>query len=392
MISVPQITKKQAARFLLLRHGLLGRRQYAGKNGVRALFDTLGAIQYDPVSICGRSPELTIHARVAGYRPEMLWELLYKDRVLVDYFDKCMCILPAEDFKYFGRTRKRYAENGRSRAEIDRVIPQVLELAARQECISARDIGLRDKIDWPWGPTSVGRAAAERLYHEGRLVIHHKEGVVRWYTLPEKVGLEEQVKAPDPHPDDAGFYKWIVRRRLRSIGMMENRPGDGFLGLRGLTSPVRRAAFAALEGEGAILPLEVEGRRYYIDSRDRPVLEAACASGLRVPPRCELLAPLDNLLWDRRLAADIFGFQYKWEIYVPESDRKYGAYVLPVLYRDALVGRAEPVADAKSGVLTLQRFWPEPGFRDSPAFRGAFEGALRRLARLNGCRQVEILK
>ena len=378
------LTCEQARRFLLLRHGLLGRRQYKGKAGTLAVFQKLRAVQYDPVNICGRSPELSLLARVEGYKPEYLWELLYKDRRLIDHYDKCMCIFPLEDFPYFRRIREGMSIYGRRRAGVEEAFPHVLELAHKLPHISGKEIGMKDRIPWPWGETSVGRAAAERLYFEGKLVVHHKEGVVRHYTLPEKVGIAEAIEAPDPNPADRDFWRWLVRRRLYAIGMMEDRPGDGFLGVSGLNGAVRRQAFSDLLEAGEICPIEVEGRRWHVDVRDRETLEAACRPDVSVSPRCALIAPLDSLIWDRKTIKTIFDFDYKWEIYTPEAQRRYGAYVLPVVYRDGIVGRIEPVADRAQGVLYIRKFWPEPGFRPSKAFEKALERELRRLAAMNG--------
>ncbi|MBQ9924969.1 MAG: YcaQ family DNA glycosylase [Clostridia bacterium] len=378
------LTCEQARRFLLLRHGLLGRRMYKGKEGVLAVFEKLRAVQYDPVNICGRSPEISLLARVEGYKPQYLYDLLYRDRVLVDHYDKCMCIFPIEDFRYFRRIREGMSIFGRRRAGVEEVFPQVLELAHRLPHICSKDIGLDEKIPWPWGATSVGRAAAERLYFEGQLVVHHKEGVVRHYTLPEKVGVEGEIHAADPNGTDRDFFRWLVRRRLYAIGMMEDRPGDGFLGVSGLTAAVRRQAFRDLLEAEEIFPAELEGRTWYVDVRDRETLAAACDPGLKPTDRCALLAPLDSLLWDRKTIHTIFGFDYKWEIYTPEEKRVYGAYVLPVLWRDRLVSRIEPIADRKAGILTVRRFWPEPGFKITKAFEKALERELDRLAGLNG--------
>lgn len=385
-----ELTRVQARRFLLLRHGLLGRRVYEGKAGVRVVFEKLRAVQYDPVNVCGRSPELSLLSRVEGYRPEYLRQLLYEDRALVDHYDKCMCIFPLEDFKCFRRIRAGMSIYGRRRAGVEEVFPHVLELAERLPHICAKDIGLDDRIPWPWGETSLGRAAAERLYFEGRLVIHHKDGVVRHYTTPEKAGIAAEITAEDPHTDDRTFFKWLVRRRLYAIGMMEDRPSDGFLGVSGLTAAVRRQAFRDLLEEDSVFPVELEGRTWYVDVRDCEDLERACDPALRPTERCALLAPLDSLLWDRKTIRQIFDFDYKWEIYTPEDKRQYGAYVLPVIYRDRLVGRIEPVADRKRGRLIIRNFWPQPDFRPTKGFAKALDRELVRLAQLNGVEPCRI--
>ena len=91
------------------------------------------------------------------------------------------------------------------------------------------------------------------------------------------------------------------------------------------------------------------------------------------------------MLWDRKLIEALFGFQYSWEIYTPASKRKYGYYVLPVLYGDRLVGRIEPKADRKANSLTVQNIWFEPGVRQTKTLSGMIDKAVCRLARFNGC-------
>ncbi len=96
-------------------------------------------------------------------------------------------------------------------------------------------------------------------------------------------------------------------------------------------------------------------------------------------PRCELIAPLDNLMWDRALIESIFGFSYTWEIYVPPQKRVYGYYVLPLLFGERLIGRTEPVFDRKSGRLQLKGLWLEQGADGSdPSLKAAIEGCLDR--------------
>ena len=71
------------------------------------------------------------------------------------------------------------------------------------------------------------------------------------------------------------------------------------------------------------------------------------------------IAPLDNILWDRKMVQMLFGFTYSWEVYLPVNKRKYGYYVLPVLYNDQLVARfeAEPVRQVNEFVI--KNWWWE---------------------------------
>lgn len=96
-----QLTREQARRFLLRRHGLLGGYRFEGKRGVLEFVKQEGCIQFDPVNVCGRSPELVLLSRVKAFTKQMLYELLYQDRVLIDYFDKNLSIFATEDWPYF---------------------------------------------------------------------------------------------------------------------------------------------------------------------------------------------------------------------------------------------------------------------------------------------------
>lgn len=111
-------TQKQARNFLLLKHGLIGKYKYKGKDGVRSYIRQAGCIQFDPIDVCGKNAELVLQSRVQGFTKEMLYQLLYEDRKLIDYFDKNMSIFCVEDWKYFSRTREQYCHFGRSLEEI----------------------------------------------------------------------------------------------------------------------------------------------------------------------------------------------------------------------------------------------------------------------------------
>ena len=72
------------------------------------------------------------------------------------------------------------------------------------------------------------------------------------------------------------------------------------------------------------------------------------------------IAPLDNIMWDRQMLETLFGFEYRWEVYTPAEKRKFGYYVLPVLYNGRFVARfeAEPVRQAEAFVI--KNWWWEP--------------------------------
>jgi uncharacterized protein YcaQ len=101
-----------------------------------------------------------------------------------------------------------------------------------------------------------------------------------------------------------------------------------------------------------------------------------------------LLSPFDNLLWDRRFVRRVFGFDHVIEIYKRAPERRYGYYVLPFLWRDRIVGRADLKSDRAEGALLVQALHLEPAVRNSAALDEAFSRALDRLRRTVGLERV----
>ena len=101
-----------------------------------------------------------------------------------------------------------------------------------------------------------------------------------------------------------------------------------------------------------------------------------------------LLSPFDNLLWDRPFARRILGFDHLIEVYKPAPQRQFGYYVLPLLWRDRIVGRANLKSERRDGALVVKAFHIEPGVRRSGALDDAFDRALDRLRRTIGLERV----
>ena len=388
------VSQKQAGQFILLKQGLLGEYRFSGKDGAYRYVRQAGCIQFDPVDVCGRNAELTLQSRVKGFTRQMLDDLLYRDRLLVDYSDKELSIWPSEDWPYFAPYRERSRELGRSFPGIPELGEEALRYIRAHGPVSSDSLPIEGKIFWHssmhwsghWHSESpAARSVLEQLYTDGVLLIHHKSGARKYYDLAEKYLPADLLSAPDPCPDESAYLAWRVRRRIGAVGLLWNRRSDAWLGIR-MTPEQREQTFARLEKDGAVLPLQVENLRFplYLLKEDLPLLESV-SEGQEYKARLEFLAPLDPMLWDRQLIEALFGFRYSWEIYTPVSKRKYGYYVLPVLYGDRLIGRIEPKADRKSKTLTVLNFWPEPGVRQTKKLSGLVDGAVRRLARFNGC-------
>ena len=392
------ITKNQAQRLILALQGLRGEYRYAGKDGAYRYVRRAGCIQYDPVDVCGRNAELTLQSRVKGFRKQMLEDLLYRDRLLVDYSDKELSIWPAEDWPYFSGYRERSREMGRGFAGIPELEEEAVGYIRRNGPVSSDTLPIGGTVFWHssmhwsgnWHRESpAARSVLEQLYTDGVLLLHHKSGSRKYYDLAEKYLPAGLLSAPNPCPDEESFLEWRILRRIGAAGLLWNRRSDAWLGIR-MTAEQRDAAFARLERKGAITAVQAEGIRFplYLLSGDLPALEDAAAEREDPKARMEFLAPLDPMMWDRKLIEALWGFRYTWEIYTPVSKRQYGYYVLPVLYGDRFAGRIEPKADRKTNTLTIQNIWLEPGVKRTKKLDGQIDRAVRRFAAFNGCSRI----
>jgi len=358
-----KLTLKQARRFMLLRHGLIGEKRFEGKQGAYDYVRSVGCVQFDPIDVCGRNAELVLQSRVKGFTKNMLHELLYVNRTLVDYYDKVMSIFPVEDWPFFERTRKRNVDDPYSSSdELKTYINLVREYIAANGPMTSSDIESDKKIRWPWGYSPIVRAALETLYFQGELIIYQKRVNRKQYDFAQRHISPQYLLAQDPNQTLEEYQAWHVRRRTDGVGLMWNRPSDAFLEIIGLNAASRTQAYDALLKSGDIIELQVEGIRWplYMDSSKMELLEIAMTDQ-ELMPRCEFLAPLDNIMWDRKLIEALFGYYYRWEIYTPAAKRQYGYYVLPILYGEELIGRIEPAYDKQAKALTIRNVWYEPG-------------------------------
>jgi uncharacterized protein YcaQ len=396
-LGIPPLTQREARQFLLLKHGLLGKRRFIGKSGALAYIRQTGGIQYDPLDVCGKTAELVLQSRVSRFTKKTLTDLLYKDRRLFDYPDKCLCILPTEDWPYFARYRKEARANEDKYPEIKKLLRSAREIIRETGPVSADDLKFEGPGDWfsaiHWSAGgNPSRAALEQLYTTGELVIHHKKGARKFYDLSERHIPVSLLAAPEPLPDELAHQKWRVLRRIGAAGMMWNRPGDIWLGIGGLTAETRAKIFNELQTEGKITEISAEGIKFplYIRTEDMPLLETVTAGdmGSASEKRCELIAPLDCLLWDRKLIKTLFNFHYAWEIYTPAHKRKYGHYTLPLLYGEAFIGRVAATADHKAETLSVQNIWYEDGVKPDKKTHNAIHKCLQRFAQFNDCRTL----
>lgn len=373
------ISRQTARQFLAAAQGLRPPRRESGKSGVMKTIRNLQSLQFDPINIVGRNPDLVLQSRVGDYRPRMMDELLYEDRELWDGWDKMASLYPVEDWPYFSRYRSRMEARFGDPGEVVRELePRITAEIRERGPLCSLDLDIPGKADWAWGTTRAARAALEGLYKMGKLGVHHRVNNRRYFDLVERLLPAPVLQAPDPYPEPEEYQKWHILRRTSSLKLAHPHAGVHWSGIEGVKTSCRRRLLTSLAAEGQVVPVRVEGvprGEFYLRAEDLELLEPVQAGELP-GPEAAVIAPLDPLLWDRQAVEWIFDFQYVWEVYKPEKDREYGYYVLPVLYGDRFIGRFEPGLDRDQGVFQVKNWWWEQGVQPSAEVKSALERCL----------------
>lgn len=389
-----QLTLRQGRQFILMKHGLVGEHQYTGKAGALEFIRNNSCIQFDPIDICGKNPELVLQSRVKGFKKEMLRDLLYKDRLLFDYPDKNLAIIPIEYWPYFERYRQASRRNAEKYEEMNTLSKQVHSYIEDHGAVCSNDLKLDGEIRWQsaihWsGGNNLTRSVLEQMYSTGELIVHHKKGTRKYYDLAQRHIPEDLLNAPEPLPCEFEHQKWRVLRRIGTLGLMWNKSSDAWLNIWGLKTEERNKVFQQLLNEHKIFEVTIEGQKdiFYCCAENMPMMETVLQSP-KLKPRCELIAPLDNFMWDRRIIKALFDFDYTWEIYTPLHKRKYGHYVLPLLYGEGFIGRGEIIADRETKTLMVKNIWYENHVKQTKKLESAVNKCLDRFRVFNDCHTI----
>lgn len=339
MAKPQSLSSAAARRFVCVATGL-GDASFASLDEA---MERLGYVQLDPLNVCGRMHDLILRNRVAGYGEGDLLRFLHApERPGFEYFLPDTGVLVAYRRSAWPfclrRMRTRRTESryyGRLTRGEERLAGEILaEIAARGPLMSD-DFDHQGRAQTAWG--SHGRAAKtvlEKLFVHGRVLISERRGFRRVYDLPERVLPAEVLAAKEPGEQET--LRWAVLLRLRQ---------------RRLCS-LGRADLARVED--AVLPVRLENDSLlYALKEDAELLERSAEASSSVDGGALLLAPLDPVIYDRKLTRLLWDFSYTWEVYTPAAKRVRGYYALPVLSRLELVGHVEPRAERGLGRLEL---------------------------------------
>jgi uncharacterized protein YcaQ len=338
----------------------------------------LSCVQLDSISAVERSHRIVLSTRVGAYPEATIPRLLAQGRVF-EYWAHEACLLPVEEWQLFAAQMKNggrrwYGNVGETHPHL---AEELLEEIRRRGPLGSRHFeGSSEGGMWNWKPA---KAMLDRLWNHGDLVIAGRQGFQRLYDLPERVLPEEILAAPLPAEPER--LRALALKAVRARGALTDAGVVEHWRLRGGVARIR-PVLDGLVAEGQLERLEVE------DGGPSVLVAAGTELDHASPTASVLLSPFDNLLWDRPFARRVLGFDHLIEVYKKEHERRYGYYVLPFLWRDRIVGRADLKSERGDGELVVKAFHREPGVRASAALDDALDRALDRLRRAAGLERV----
>jgi hypothetical protein len=234
-------------------------------------------------------------------------------------------------------------------------------------------------------PENAVRAVLEAYTVTSVIGLARRDGSLRYYDVLERL-LRAEVLAHEVPERDQLLHKLLSR--YRAHGLL-GAGGAGGTFARIANPPERKDLQKELVELGALVPVDVEGVRgkRFVVAEELALLQAPPEP----PPSVAFIAPFDSLLWDTPLLAGLFDFDYVWEGFFPPAKRRWGYYVLPILFADRLVGRMEPLIERDEGRMRVVDVWWEDGFapRRSDGFVDGMRDALRAYLRFAGADRLE---
>jgi uncharacterized protein YcaQ len=372
---------------LLHAQNMLTQSPPADKAAVLASIRQMALLQIDSINIVNRSHLLVLFSRLGAFDPDVLMQLL-ADGDIFEVWAHCACFAPSEHLPLFRelmhRDRERYADGD---DDGHRAMPGLLEHIRANGAVTSSDFERNDPNHIPgWWNWKTEKVALERLFFAGELMVAKRHNFQRIYDLTERV---------QPDWDDANRLDYDALRRaqvaisLKTLGVAQEPWLWDYYRMKKAEA---RTHLRDLLKTGEAVQLTVTGEDatpYYAHRDTLPVLQQI-ADGVFTPERTTVLSPFDPLVWHRERLAHMFNFDYKIEVYTPAAKRKYGYYTMPILYKDAMIGRIDPKAHRKDGILEVRALHLEPDVVPDADMLDAVAAALREFADWHGTPTVTL--
>jgi uncharacterized protein YcaQ len=396
------IDLETARRFILGKQGLWPGRRWRGLKGTERAMRAMEYLQLDPLQIIARSQDIALHSRVLDYRPGMWEEVTYRQRKFFDW-GTWLAVRPMDELPYWRAVMRRERDGDYGDARIRHVardhaaaIAEMRTLLHERGALSNRDFETATRTrTQSYRGRKDSALALYYLWHTGDVMTHHRDRFERVYALTEDVAPAHLIRESGEEETD----RFLVKKEVAFGGLSRiARTSDSFR--RGEPDRAAKKMLGAMLADGEIIEVQVEGWKnvHYALGSDARLLRDLSAG--RVPRSWSpletttteevlFLAPLDHVS-ARGRASVLFGFDYVWEVYKPEHQRKFGYYTLPVLWGDRLVARFDSKLDRTTDTFVILGLWLEDKLLGKDeAFAEALARGFARFVTFVGARRMD---
>jgi len=392
-----------ARRFILGKQGLWPGRRWRGIRGTEQAMRALEYLQLDPLQIIARSQDITLHSRILDYTPGMWEAAAYQQRKFFDW-GGWLAARPMDELPHWRVAMRRERDGGpdvdsrirkMGREHADAIVEMRTVLRERGT-VTNRDFDAATRTrTQSYRGRKDSALALYYLWRTGEVMTHHRENFERVYALTEAVAPAKLIH----ESDEAEADRFLIKKEISFSGLSRlNRTQDAFF--RGVPFSKAGQIRETLLADGDIIAVQVEGWKamHYALASDARVIRDLSAG--RVPKawtpleattteEVVFLAPLDHVI-ARGRAKVLFGFDYVWEVYKPEHQRKFGYYTLPILWGDRLVARFDSKLDRATNTFVILGFWLEDNaLGKDEAFAEALARGLARFVRFIGANKMD---
>src|SRR5215213_4992202 len=362
-------------------------RRPATRDDVLDTIRRIGVLQIDSISVVARSPYLVLWSRIGAYDPVWLDELLAEGE-LFEYWSHAACFIPIDDYGLYrrlmlGKTDKTRAWMEAHPDALERVMGRIRQDGPVRSAEFARTDGKAGGW-WEWKPE---KRALEHLFAAGELMISRRENFHRVYDLRERVLANALPDWEDAlAPNEQEVRRALALKAVRALGVAVARWVPDYFRM-----PKKDVAglLEELADEGLLLRAGIEDEQAYVHPDNARVAEKILSGGAQSSVTT-LLSPFDPVVWGRVGALELFGFDYKIEVYTPAARRRYGYYSLPILHNGALVGRLDAKAHRKENFFEVKAIHLEPDTPVNDDLVSGLADALRDCAGWHGTPEVVV--
>ncbi len=374
-----KISNRDMRRLWLDTNGLI--EPPTGALNLISIIKKLGFVQLDTIQNVSRAHHHILWSRNQNYREPMLDELLRSKQDIFEHFTHDASVLPVDFYPMWERKFRKMKEKidgSKYYKTLHNNIwkDEVKARIAAEGPLSTRDFSSKiagEKKMWSRPPH---KQALDYLWYAGDLSTSHRENFHKFYDLSERV-IPQKIR--EKKLSDAEQLDWLCRAALDRLAVGTLKEIKGFWEAK----EIKEVKSWVEENQSEITDIEWETEGgSYIKSFAFMDIEERLNNISQVSSRMRIMNPFDPAIRDRTRLNNIFGFEYKIEIFVPAAKRRWGYYVYPLLEGTRFVGRIEVKADRKAGCLNVINFWPEEGVKWGAQRQEKLERELSRFADL----------